>query len=237
MAAAGLRWWDGSDWTGHATGGPPAPAGPDLATNRTWADRATKAFLVQSAVQAVVALIFPVMFAGFFDALREAADASSDELAGTGDPSFGPGFLLGSLALNVLSLFSIAAVVVICVWSYNATTTARRLGRWTTHSPGWAVAGWFVPVVNYWFPYQVVRDLVPEGHPLRASAKRWWACYLMGAFLVVVPLVLSAFSLPLALAAALAPAGLSVVAGITGSRIATGAADDHEATAAFHAGP
>lgn len=225
--ATGLRWWDGSAWTAHAADGPPVQLAPDLPTNRTWADRAAIAFLVLSAVLAFNAFALPVIFAGYFDAFGDVLDDST-----TGTVELPAGVLLGGLALNVVGLFGTAALVVICVWTHHATTTARRLGRRTTHSPGWAAAGWFVPIVNYWFPYQAVRDLVPEGHPLRAKARAWWAYYLGAAFSTIVPIGLSAFSLPVALAAALVPAALAIAAGLGARRIATGVADEHEATAA-----
>ncbi len=219
----GQRWWDGSDWTGHATGGP----APDLAGNRKWAGWASKAYLVQGGGLALTVLTLPIIFAGYFEVMGDAFSEAS-----TSTPRIGGGFIVAFLALNVVSLLTTAAQVVLCVWSYQATTTVRRLGRPTTHTPGWAAAAWFVPIVNYWFPYQVVRDLLPEAHPLRARVKLWWGCYLGAALFAVVPIVVSAFSLPAALALALVAAALAVVAGVTGSRIAAGAADDHDAAAA-----
>jgi hypothetical protein len=78
---------------------------------------------------------------------------------------------LGSLALTALG-------VLFLMWQHRAATRARRLGYPATHSPGWGVGAWFVPVVNLWMPYQALRDCLPPHHPARANALRSWVSYL-----------------------------------------------------------
>ncbi|WP_290050064.1 DUF4328 domain-containing protein [Amycolatopsis solani] len=59
------------------------------------------------------------------------------------------------------------------------------------HSPVWAVLGWIVPVVSFWFPQMVVRDIWNASNPQRPrGAGRlfptpgaelvswWWAAFL-----------------------------------------------------------
>ena len=55
-------------------------------------------------------------------------------------------------------LFTVAGRVLIVIWAWRAT---KNLVAWNLRhrwSPGWAIGGWFVPVVNLWIPYQVVQD-------------------------------------------------------------------------------
>ena len=74
----------------------------------------------------------------------------------------------GIVALGlVLDLAAIAAVVVACMWQYRAASTARALGLPAKHSPGWGVGSWFVPIVNYWMPYQAIRDCLAKDDPNR----------------------------------------------------------------------
>ena len=37
---------------------------------------------------------------------------------------------------------------------------------------------WFVPVVNYWMPYQAIRDCLPPGDPSRRLVKVFWGCFI-----------------------------------------------------------
>lgn len=52
--------------------------------------------------------------------------------------------------------------------------------------PGWVWWGWVVPIVNLWFPYQVVRDIVrhawrdPWGDQRqRLHLGAWWAAWVV----------------------------------------------------------
>jgi hypothetical protein len=64
------------------------------------------------------------------------------------------------------------------IWFHKAATLSRALGRPARRSPGWAVAGFLIPIVNFWFPYQSAIDMVPPGHPATDAVKRWWALWL-----------------------------------------------------------
>jgi len=91
-----------------------------------------------------------------------------------------------------ITLATLAAVIIACIWQYRAATTARALGRPAVHSPGWGVGSWFVPIVQFWMPYQAIRDLLEPGNPNRALVARWWLC-MVGAWILSVAAGLSAF--------------------------------------------
>jgi hypothetical protein len=71
---------------------------------------------------------------------------------------------MGAVWLTVLALG--AAATVFLTWLWRARVNAERLcraeHRW---SRGWTVGAWFVPVVNLWFPRQVVDDVWRTSRP------------------------------------------------------------------------
>jgi hypothetical protein len=67
---------------------------------------------------------------------------------------------------------------------YNSHSGAHR------HAPGWVVGGWFCPIVQFWYPLQVVEDVVRASEPreqpggygdqpgrLRALLYGWWGSW------------------------------------------------------------
>ena len=87
-----------------------------------------------------------------------------------------------------------AAGVVFIVWLWRARGNAElfcygqhRRGR------GWVIGGWFCPVVNFWFPKQIVDDVIAASDPptpprfpdLRRIPRHglvlaWWLTLLWG---------------------------------------------------------
>src|SRR5699024_3862858 len=43
----------------------------------------------------------------------------------------------------------------------------------------WAVLGWIVPVVNLWFPFQVVADAARGVGARRPNPRPWWIAWLV----------------------------------------------------------
>lgn len=81
--------------------------------------------------------------------------------------------------LDVLGLaVEIPVYVLILRWQYKAAQTARLLRMPARRSPGLGVGSWFIPVVNLWFPYQAIRDCLPPGDPGRKVVARMWACFI-----------------------------------------------------------
>lgn len=90
---------------------------------------------------------------------------------------------------GIVSLgLSCLAAAVFLMWSWRAYANAVALGRYRDRpaprlSAPWVVLAWFVPVINFWFPYWVLVD------QYRSSASRptrdvrlvtaWWVSYLV----------------------------------------------------------
>lgn len=99
-----------------------------------------------------------------------------------------------TLATSVISLILlVAAAITFLVWLWRARQNAETLS--TGHhrlSRGWVIGAWFCPVVNLWFPFQVVSDIWKASKPtnrvgfdlteLPGSPRLtgWWSLYLIG---------------------------------------------------------
>jgi hypothetical protein len=85
---------------------------------------------------------------------------------------------------------TIAAYVVTCLWLYRARTNAAVMQPHLHHarSPGWVWGGWVCPVVNFWFPYQVVRDVArdPQAPQPVPNIGTWWTLWLVTTFTTAI---------------------------------------------------
>ena len=90
---------------------------------------------------------------------------------------------------------TVIALVFVIVWAYHARSNAEAYITSPTtssfrRSKGWAIGAWICPIVNLWFPYQVVADIWsasdtdrPDQTPVRqwrvnAIVALWWTCLL-----------------------------------------------------------
>ena len=91
-------------------------------------------------------------------------------------------------------LINIAVVVLFLVWIHHAHRNLRSLGaEGLDYSPGWAVGGFFIPIMNLFRPYQVTREIWKGSDPDFSSTDGmawksvrltpllgwWWALYLI----------------------------------------------------------
>lgn len=87
--------------------------------------------------------------------------------------------------LTALGYFPVmlAAYVITCLWLHRARTNVEVLAPRSPHarSRGWVWGGWLVPIVSFWFPYQVVRDVLRlRWHQRKGGALLgwWWGLWL-----------------------------------------------------------
>jgi hypothetical protein len=95
---------------------------------------------------------------------------------------------LGAIALPNLSGLCnfgfFVAMVMFVVWFYRARVNADGHGWPQRRSPSLAIWSWFFPVVNLWFPFQIMADIWRVGLPVQARASPailpgiWWTCWL-----------------------------------------------------------
>ena len=94
-------------------------------------------------------------------------------------PADPPNFAHNFTWVYVVDVPLLPVAISFMMWLRRAAEFARRAGLPAARDPMWAVLGFFVPIVNFWFPYQVARDLFPPGHPGRRLVGRWWASWIV----------------------------------------------------------
>ncbi len=87
-----------------------------------------------------------------------------------------------SLTELPMTLVQVAAGVVSCVWLWQSRQFAVAVDPGAPHARDavWVWLGWVVPVVAWWFPYQVVRDI--REATVREPADRgglWWGAWIV----------------------------------------------------------
>jgi hypothetical protein len=159
----GGQWAPPPGWQGGAAGGP----------IRSLRGLAT-ALTVMLPIVALVSVVVLIELTRRLDLLGQIKDGDVSpglvDRANDSDSAVAGWSLLYAVAV-------LATGIVFIIWLYRARMNAQALGgRFQRRSPGWAIGGWFCPVVNLWFPYQIVTDVrreadgEPKGYPLH----RWW---------------------------------------------------------------
>lgn len=89
---------------------------------------------------------------------------------------------------------SLGAAVLFLVWIYRAHRNLPALdASGLKYSPGWAVGGFFIPIMNLWRPYQVTAEIWkasdpnhvdPDGRawqkaPVSPLLNFWWALWIV----------------------------------------------------------
>jgi hypothetical protein len=75
--------------------------------------------------------------------------------------------------------------ILFVVWFRRARINAERHGYRQRRARGWAFWGWIVPIVNLWFPFQIMGDIWRAGLPAEQRRKTawlpalWWTCWLL----------------------------------------------------------
>ncbi|MBS2939165.1 DUF4328 domain-containing protein [Nocardioides sp. J2M5] len=188
-----LRWWDGTGWTAHTHPARPAVVAPPLP--RWWGGLSVAA-QVALGVAALTGLL------NLYVDRRVLALA--DEVARRGVPvtvaerdALGGVLWLSTAALPA----TLVAGVLVITWLHTAHRSSRMDRSLLRHGSGWAVGGWFVPVLNYWRPFQVVCDVRrgATGDPdARAGALQvcWWLAFCGTYVLGTVSQVRGTFTVP-----------------------------------------
>ncbi|MFE7508105.1 DUF4328 domain-containing protein [Promicromonospora sp. NPDC057488] len=157
----------------HQTYGAPPPQLPQPPQLRSAAGLGTASIVLASVWTAteVLGLLLAPQAA---EALREAGEAGVSAVDST---------FTGYDAMTLLSgLVQLAAYVVTCLWLYQSRSTAVAANPTFRHQRGpvWVWLGWMVPVVAFWFPFQVVRDVrrATSRGPV-SGIGGWWAAWLV----------------------------------------------------------
>ncbi|MEN9361585.1 MAG: hypothetical protein RL095_3120 [Verrucomicrobiota bacterium] len=95
-----------------------------------------------------------------------------------------PVMLLSSLQAGV----GLVTTYVFIVWLHRAHRNLRALGAAELQfTPGWVLAWYFIPVFNFWKPYQAMHELWQASHqpgdwkkvPVPGLLSAWWGLWLL----------------------------------------------------------
>jgi hypothetical protein len=136
----------------------------------------------------------------------------------------------------VFTLATVVALVFALVWQFRAASAARALGFGARRSPGWGVGCWFVPIVNFWMPYQAIRDCLPPGDPHRPLVLRWWLIVLGAQLFTYAAGFAALFSSHVALGLSFPAAILAVGIIATSPRVVVAISAAHRAALAVPGG-
>ncbi|MFD9466819.1 DUF4328 domain-containing protein [Streptomyces sp. NPDC060027] len=93
---------------------------------------------------------------------------------------------LYAVAGNAQMVTLVAAVVVYLIWFLRVRVNAEVFNPFGhTKSRAWAGWGWFVPVVNLWFPRRIMLDIWDASGPAgarngRGLVQTWWTFWIIG---------------------------------------------------------
>ncbi|MGV9450691.1 DUF4328 domain-containing protein [Streptomyces sp. NPDC003635] len=116
-----------------------------------------------------------------YDVVSDLADGSgfvSVERADRADRIFAAGGVIQTVALLV------SAVLFLC-WFHRARVNAEVFNPYGHRKKrGWAIGGWFTPVVNLWFPRRITLDIWDASSPWGAPrphglVNAWWTFWVI----------------------------------------------------------
>lgn len=93
------------------------------------------------------------------------------------------------LRSSVALLAWLGTGLLLIIWSYTLHHSARMDRSVLRHGSGWAIGGWFVPVLSFWRPFQMVLDVrrgatgdadLPTTRTLGWWWATFWASYVVG---------------------------------------------------------
>ncbi len=156
------RWWDGNAWTQHHSG-------PDA--SKTIAHQAEAARLLRFGVWAQPAAVLANVAAAYsiVDWFRN-IDWDDPDAART-LPTISPWVMLASPLTMAMS-------ALLLLWIYRVVESGIAVGRPNRRSALLSAVALFLPIVNWWFPYQGLRDAVRGDAATERELLRWWLLYI-----------------------------------------------------------
>jgi hypothetical protein len=153
----------------------PAPGDPTTVQPTRTLGLATIGFSVLFALSTLAAAAFAPNQHQF---LKDTFDAAAN---GTEPPTAATG--ASNITSSLLLLVEIGVWVTVCLWLTRIRQNVVVKGQYNRRrSEVWLWLGWVIPVVNFWFPLQIVTDAVRSTaaaagvRPIRTGF--WWAAWL-----------------------------------------------------------
>ena len=93
------------------------------------------------------------------------------------------GMVMVASGLGLIGCF-LVAVIAWCMWAYRAYANLPEVfGIPIESSPGWAPGSFFIPFVNLFKPYQIMKEVWDKVAPSHEVGQHswlslWWACWI-----------------------------------------------------------
>lgn len=179
-----LRWWDGSAWTEH-THPLVGPHHGAPALKPSWFRLAVvlQVALGVSLLASAFTLYVDLETLAFVEEIRLRPDTVTLADAARID------------SLTVWTTIEIVAYlatgVLFIVWLHTVHSSERMDRSVLEHGSGWAIGGWFVPVLSLWRPFQMVTDVrrgASGDHNASATLAQgwWWGMWVANSLLSIV---------------------------------------------------
>jgi hypothetical protein len=170
---SGLRWWDGTGWTERASQPSGATTAVDIEEEARRGRRAQIGLLVAVPAQLGTLVFARLQFGDFIDQVRE-----YDGTAGQIQPEFTAS--AWGVASQLSGAVGMAVAVLFLLWFSRSAHNALALRLPARREPAAGVAGFIIPIINLWWPYQSMSDLLPPGDARRPLVLRWFLLWMVG---------------------------------------------------------
>jgi hypothetical protein len=138
--------------------------------------------------------------------------------------------------LAVVVLIDVILGVFWCMWIHRAYKNLDLFGtEWLQHSPAWAVGSYFVPILNLWVPFRVMKELwcfsgQDPSLPAPALIANWWVLWIISNILNRVVFKLDFLfnfpsDLPFLVLLLIISAGVDIAATVAAYRVVRGVHD------------
>ena len=172
---SGLRWWDGTSWTDRASQPSAATTAVDIDEEARRARRAQVGLLVAVPAQLAAMAFFRIQFRDLVDELREFDAVSGQVRPRLTDGAWGVATQLSGAVGTIVG-------VLFLLWFARSAHNAVALRLPARREPAAGVAGFIIPIINLWWPYQSTSDLLPPGDSRRPLVLRWFVLWVVGGF-------------------------------------------------------
>lgn len=150
---------------------PPGYAGYQP-TNWTGPLKRVKGLAVAAVVLTAVAGLGQIISIATADASREAA---RDYLRDGDEDAFNESLVSSGAGSLIVGATTLALAVITIVWLHRIVSNHQHLGRQLTWTPGWAIAGWFLPpCFLFVLPFLVIRESFRAADPDSPPGTETW---------------------------------------------------------------
>ncbi|MGH9247322.1 MAG: DUF4328 domain-containing protein [Acidimicrobiales bacterium] len=146
------------------------------------------------AVRIVLIVEAALLFLNVLASLYFRTVASDYANGGRSDDEFLAAFGLWGMVSVLTLVGQIGTGVVVIIWQWRLAKNHELMGRpGTTFGPGWAIAGWLIPVVSLVIPYLQLRELWKgsdwrfrphqpdwKDAPVGPALNLWWLGWIVG---------------------------------------------------------